>query len=106
MSIYYNQAKQVEIKNDYQAIVKQLDGKSTEKLLSQIAAYDKTNPNLLLTLMDDSGKILYPDASDKEAADRRKTYLEKGQFDQIGSWSELIASSEGDAYIVQAEYGF
>lgn len=106
MPIYYNQAKQVEIKNDYQAIVKQLDGKSTEKLLSQIAAYDKTNPNLLLTLMDDSGKILYPDASDKEAAERRKTYLEKGQFDQIGSWSELIASSEGDAYIVQAEYGF
>ena len=106
MPIYYNQAKQVEIKNDYQAIVKQLDGKSTEKLLSQIATYDKTNPNLLLTLMDDSGKILYPDASDKEAADRRKTYLEKGQFDQIGSWSELIASSEGDAYIVQAEYGF
>ncbi|MFC3931559.1 sensor histidine kinase [Streptococcus dentapri] len=106
MPIYYNQAKQVEIKKDYQTIVKQLDGKSKKKLLSQIAAYDKTNPNLLLTLMDDSGKILYPDASDKEAVDQRQTYLAKGQFDQIGSWSKLITSSEGVDYIIQAEYGF
>ena len=41
MPIYYNQAKQLELKKDYVTIVKELDGQSKESLLSNIKKYDQ-----------------------------------------------------------------
>lgn len=106
MPIYYNQAKQLELKKDYVTIVKELDGQSKESLLSNIKKYDQRYPNILLNLLTSSGEAVYPSASDKEIIAQSQHYLEKGNFDQIGSWSKLITSSDGEKYIVQAEYGF
>ncbi|MGT2737635.1 ATP-binding protein [Streptococcus orisratti] len=106
MPIYYNQAKQLELKKDYVTIVKELDGQSKESLLSNFKKYDQRYPNILLNLLTSSGEAVYPSASDKEIIAQSQHYLEKGNFDQIGSWSKLITSSDGEKYIVQAEYGF
>lgn len=96
MPIYYNQAKQLELKKDYVTIVKELDGQSKESLLSNIKKYDQRYPNILLNLLTSSGEAVYPSASDKEIIAQSQHYLKKGNFDQIGSWSKLITSSDGE----------
>ena len=60
MPIYYNQAKQQELKQTFLSIVKELDGQTEAEILSKIDQLDQSEPNLYLVLEDDTGLILYP----------------------------------------------
>ena len=100
MPIYYNQAKQQELKQTFLSIVKELDGQTEAEILSKIDQLDQSEPNLYLVLEDDTGLVLYPDA------ETEKVYVESDEYDQIGAWSEPINTKEGHLYSLQAEYAF
>lgn len=106
MPIYYNQSKLVELQKDYTSIVKKLDGQPKEVILRKIKIYDDDYPNILLILISESGQEVYPNLSDEEIIQQSQYYLKKDDFDQIGHWSSLITSAEGDRYAVEGEYGF
>ncbi|MGT2683258.1 sensor histidine kinase [Streptococcus porci] len=106
MPIYYNQSKLVDLQKDYTSIVKKLDGQPKEAILRNIKIYDDDYPNILLILISESGQEVYPNLSDEEIIQQSKYYLKKDDFDQIGHWSSLITSAEGDRYAVEGEYGF
>lgn len=106
MPVYYNQVKQLELKKDYKAIVKKLNGQPREDILSNIRVYDDEYPNILLVLLTSANEEIYPKLSTEEVIRQSQHYMKKGDFDQIGHWSTTITSAEGEEYIVEAEYGF
>ena len=73
MPVYYNQAKQQELKQTYLSIVKELDGQTEAEILSKIEELDQSQPNLYLLLEDDAGQVLYPDAQTE------KVYVESDE---------------------------
>lgn len=100
MPVYYNQAKQQELRQSYLTIVRELEGQTEAEILSKIEELDQSEPNLYLLLENDAGQVLYPDAQTE------KVYVESDEYDQIGAWAEPINTKEGHLYSLQAEYAF
>ncbi|WP_170240617.1 sensor histidine kinase [Streptococcus hyovaginalis] len=105
--IYYNQAKKQHLRDDFLGVRKQLDGLPEAKLIQEITRLDKQTPNILLSLVRPDQVTIYPTSDDEGVRIAQETeYLAKGNFDEIGSWTELITSKEGQKYYLFAEYGF
>ena len=100
MPVYYNQAKQQELKQSYLSIVKELNGQSEAEIRSKMSNLDQKEPNLYLLLEDAEGEILYPDAPIETV------YIQNENYDQIGAWTEVITSREGQTFTLQGEYAF
>ena len=92
MPVYYNQAKQQELKQSYLSIVKELNGQSEAEIRSKMSNLDQKEPNLYLLLEDAEGEILYPDAPIETV------YIQNENYDQIGAWTEVITSREGQTF--------
>lgn len=105
MPIYYNQVKHQELRQNYQNIIKVIDGKSKNRMLELIAEFDEKTPNLLLSVGDE-GQIIYPDLNDEEIKSRDREYLTKGDYDRLGAFTETVVTSEGYRLNVQGEYAF
>lgn len=106
MPIYYSQVKKQELKQDFQRVVKQLDKKPEAEILDKIDDYDRATSNILLSLLSDGENVVYPRPDDTEALQAERDYLEKGDFDEIGSWTVPIVSAEGKKFYLLADYGF
>lgn len=104
--IYYNQLKERELKKTFLNIVESLDNKSEAEIIKLIRAEDIEQKNIFFSLIDKNGVVIYPDEIDEETYKEGLEYIENEDFDQIGVWSYLIVSKEGNNFIVQGEYAF
>lgn len=106
MPIYYNQAKQQELRRNYLEIVKEIDGKSLDQMIDLVREYDTNVPNLLLSLGDENSNIIYPDLTDEEVVIRDKEYLAKGHYDQLGAFTDTVKTNDNRLIAIQGEYAF
>lgn len=105
--VYYNQAKKQNLRSHFLEIVKQLDGLPESEMYATISELDQRDPEMLLSLARDDRQLIYPSLADEEERIiQEQEYLRKGNFDEIGSWTNLIVSKEGTEYYLFAEYGF
>ncbi|HFR3977524.1 TPA: ATP-binding protein [Streptococcus suis] len=105
MPIYYNQAKKDQLKQEYNQVLSTLEGQDQASILASLTAYDQDSPDLLLTLHSADQEIIYP-SQEESSQERGSSYLEQGQYDEIGSWSALVTTKEGKELVLTAEYGF
>ncbi len=107
LPVYYTQAKKQNLRTTYLEVVKQLDGLPKDTILEEIERLDKQVSNMFLSLYAADRQTLYPSLDDETARlEKEKDYLVKEEFDEIGSWTNLIVSKEGEEYYLFAEYGF
>ncbi|HEM4051953.1 TPA: HAMP domain-containing histidine kinase [Streptococcus suis] len=105
MPIYYNQAKKDQLRQEYDQVLISLEGQDQASILASLTTYDQDSPDLLLTLYSADQEIIYP-SQEESSQERGSSYLEQGQYDEIGSWSALVTTKEGKELVLTAEYGF
>lgn len=103
--VYYNQAKQQNLKETFNNVVSKLDGKSKDEILFVIRNEDKIHPNLYLNLLDTAGNSLYPTLVELEQ-EKNSTYVKEHGFTNFGAFTANIKTEDGELLGVQGEYGF
>nr|WP_245335113.1 HAMP domain-containing sensor histidine kinase [Streptococcus oricebi] len=108
MPFYYEQVKTAEARNEFEEILSQVEGKSTEDMLELLGDYSQKSNRLWFTLMDTNKKVFYPTVAEIDASDESLQLTISPNFTasiyKNKYLSETIKNKAGQTLLLQGEY--
>lgn len=106
MPIYYNQSQRQELRTNYTAVLKELNGLTEADMIAQLAASSKRYPSLYFTLSDESGALLYPAETGQNSEVKSDFHDINEQGNEVGFWTDSVMTKNGQYMILLGQYAY
>lgn len=104
--MYNSQYEEAKLKKEYINIVENLEGKSSDYIVTEIKLKDISIKNLFLSVIDENGELIYPTYESSSSIESELAYLETQKFDEVGLWSYLVHTNDDHKLIIQGSYAY
>lgn len=106
LPIYYNQSRKEVLRQEFNAVLKQLDGMPEKKMVTALRKYEAQHQGLFFSLSNEKGRLIYPEQDRLDDYDIESESFSDSKHAEAGYWTETVKTDVKDYLIVTGQYIF
>lgn len=106
LPIYYNQSRKEVLRQEFNTVLKKLDGMPEKKMVTALRKYEAQHQGLFFSLSNKKGKLIYPEQDRLDDYDIESESFSDSKHAEAGYWTETVKTDVKDYLIVTGQYIF